>query len=94
MKKILILFLILCFTSTCAFCAVNSYDRYGNKTLEHYYYDDNLDQFYWHDAELNKYRELPYISLKNGSRYVWAYETNGNRVAILIHKFKQLYNLE
>jgi hypothetical protein len=69
-------------------------DRYGNKTLEHYYYDDNLDQFYWHDAELNKYRELPYISLKNGSRYVWAYETNGNRVAILIHKFKQLYNLE
>ena len=69
-------------------------DRYGNKTLEHYYYDDNLDQFYWHDTELNKYRELPYISLKNGSRYVWAYETNGNRVAILIHKFKQLYNLE
>ena len=60
----------------------------------HYYYDDNLDQFYWHDTELNKYRELPYISLKNGSRYVWAYETNGNRVAILIHKFKQLYNLE
>ena len=31
MKKLLILFLILCFTSTCAFCAVNSYDRHGSK---------------------------------------------------------------
>ena len=69
-------------------------NRYGNRTLENYYYDDNLEMFYWHDTELNRYRELAVITRKNGSRYVWAIDTNGNRVQLCLKKFKQLYNLE
>ena len=69
-------------------------NRYGNRTLENYYYDDNLEMFYWHDTELNRYRELAVITRKNGSRYVWAIDTNGNRVQLCLKKFKQLYDIE
>ena len=68
-------------------------NRYGNHVLQNYYYDENLDQFYWHDIELARYRELPVITMKNGFRYVWTYDIEGKRVAVCMNKFKQLYNL-
>ena len=69
-------------------------DHYGNHVLQNYYYDENLDQFFWHDVELARYRELPVLTLKNGTRYVCAVDSEGKQVAIRIHIFKQLYNLE
>ena len=69
-------------------------DRYGNRVLENYYYDRDLDQFYWNDIELNRYRELPVITMKNGVRCVYMNDAEGKRVAICMKKFKQLYNLE
>ena len=69
-------------------------DRYGNHVLENYYYDENLDMFYWHDIELNRYRMLPVLTMKNGCRYVQVVNIAGNRVQIFMKKFKQLYNLE
>ena len=69
-------------------------NRYGNRTLEHYYYDENLEQFYWNDIELNRYREIPVITRKDGSRYIQAIDTNGKRVQICLKKFKSMYNLE
>ena len=69
-------------------------DHYGNHVLQNYDYDENLDQFFWHDVELARYRELPVLTLKNGTRYVCAVDSEGKQVAIRIHIFKQLYNLE
>ena len=69
-------------------------NRYGNRVLENYYYDRDLDQFYWHDVDLNRYRELPVITMKNGVRCVYMNDVEGKRVAICLKKFKSLYNLE
>ena len=67
---------------------------YGNRTLENYYYDQDLETFYWHDTELDRYREIPVLTQKSGCRYVWTYDTAGKRVQICLKKFKSLYGLD
>ena len=69
-------------------------NSYGNKTLQNYFYDENLDQFYWHDVELDRYREIPTLTMKNGTRYASALDSEGKYVRIYINKFKSLYNLD
>jgi hypothetical protein len=66
---------------------------YGNRTLEGYYYDENLDQFYVKD-ELDRYRILHVIHTKSGSVYIKMRDVNDNRFNFYVNKFKALYNID
>ena len=66
---------------------------YGNRELENYYYDFNLDQFY-HREEDGKYRLLNVIHRKRGCDCVHMYDKNNVRFELSPNKFKKLYDLE
>ena len=63
--------------------------KYGNRVLEGYFYDPNLDLFYVKD-ELGRYRILHVIHTKAGAVYVNAKDVEGNRLNIMVRKFKAL----
>lgn len=65
-------------------------DSYGKHTFEDYYFHDN--KFYFHNGI--EYRVL-YICTdkKNGSKYVYAVNTDGKQTSIYYSKFKRLYGL-
>lgn len=68
-------------------------EKYGNRELENYYYDFDLDQFY-HREEDGKYRLLPVIRLKCGFEFVGIRDKNNTEIVFVVNKFKKLYDLE
>ena len=66
---------------------------YGNRVLEDYYYDPNLDQFYVHD-ELDRYRILHVIHEKSGTVYINMKDADDKRFKFYINKFKKDFNLD
>jgi hypothetical protein len=66
---------------------------YGNRTLDGYFYDENLDQFYVKD-DLDRYRILHVVHRKNGVDIVSMKDTNDKRFHLCVRKFKALYNLD
>lgn len=67
-------------------------DKYGNRELEGYYYDFNLDQFY-KEVETNKYRLLNVIHRKNGRESIMMFDKNGIRFDLYVKKFLADYEL-
>ena len=61
-------------------------EKYGNRELEGYYYDINLDQFY-KKVERNKYRLLNVYRLKNGQEMMTLYDKNNVRFSFFVRKF-------
>jgi hypothetical protein len=68
--------------------------EYGTRQLKGYFYDENLDQFYMHDDELDRYRILHVIHTKAGSVYVNVKDVDGNRFNLMVKKFKKEYGLD
>jgi hypothetical protein len=68
-------------------------DHYGNKTLEGYFYDENLDQFYVHD-ELDRYRILHVIHRKNGQMIIKMRDIDDKQFDFSVKKFKKHFNLD
>ena len=66
---------------------------YGNRKLENYYYDVNLDQFY-HREDDGRYRLLHVMRRKDGYEYVVMYDKNNVLFKFYVKKFKQLHELE
>jgi hypothetical protein len=66
---------------------------YGNRQLENYYYDHNLDQYY-HREDDGRYRLLNVLRRKDGVVFVVMYDKNNVRFNFCVKKFKQLYDLE
>ena len=62
-------------------------EKYGNRKLENYYYDFNLDQFY-HREEDGKYRLLHVVHYKNGFETVYMHDTTGTGFNLSVNKFK------
>ena len=61
-------------------------EKYGNRELEGYYYDFNLDQFYY-EVETNKYRLLNVYHFKDGGAYLKLYDKNGVLFSFYVKKF-------
>ena len=66
---------------------------YGNRTLDGYFYDENLDQFYVKD-ELNRYRILHVVHTKRGAVYVNMRDIDDKRFKFCVNKFKKQYDLD
>ena len=66
-------------------------DHYGNRILEGYYYDQNLDQFYVRVGD--RYRILHVIENKNGVRYINMCDVDNNRFKLYVNKFKQMLDI-
>ena len=66
-------------------------DHYGNRILEGYYYDQNLDQFYVQVG--GRYRLLHVVQNKNGYQYIVMYDVNNNIFNLYVNKFKQMYDI-
>ena len=66
---------------------------YGSRTLEDYYYDPNLDQFYVHD-ELDRYRILHVIHTKAGKVYINMRDADDKKFCFYVNKFKKDFNLD
>ena len=64
---------------------------YGRHRFEFYYYDLENDAFYFYTGV--NYRRLHINFNRSGSAYVWARNTDNQKVAIIINKFKRLYDL-
>ena len=60
--------------------------RYGNRTLEGYYYDFNQDIFYHREFD-GKYRILNVFRYKDGRRFVKMYDNNHVRFDFCVKKF-------
>ena len=61
-------------------------EKYGNRELEGYYYDFNLDQFY-KETDDGKYRLLNVIHRKDGYDILHLYDKNHVRFTFCIKKF-------
>ena len=66
-------------------------DHYGNRNLEGYYYDQNLDQFYVRVGD--RYRILHVIQNKNGVRCIFMCDVDNNRFKLYVNKFKQMLDI-
>ena len=66
-------------------------EKYGNRELEGYYYDFNMNQFY--HKENNKYRLLNVFHRKDGCDYLYIYDKNNVRFGFCVKKFFKLYEL-
>ena len=62
-------------------------EKYGNRELENYYYDFNLDQFY-HREEDGKYRLLNVLHRKDGFEFVYMWDKNNVRFELRLNVFK------
>ena len=67
-------------------------EKYGNRELEGYYYDFNLDQFY-KEVETNKYRLLNVCKCKDGRTIIKMLDKNGIRFNFYVKKFLADYEL-
>ena len=67
-------------------------EKYGNRELEGYYYDFNLDQFYHREFD-GKYRLLNIYHRKNGCESIKMLDKNGIRFDLCVKKFFKLYEL-
>lgn len=66
---------------------------YGNHKFVDYYYDENVDQFYYFTGEA--FRLLHVNTMKRDHcQYVNMMNTNGKKVSVFINKFKQIYGIE
>ena len=63
-----------------------SIEKYGNRTLEGYYYDFNRDIFYHREFD-GKYRILNVIHRKDGRAIVKMYDKNHVRIDLCVKKF-------
>ena len=61
-------------------------DHYGNRILEGYYYDQNLDQFYVQVGD--RYRILHVVETRNGVRYIYMYDVENNKFKFVDIKLK------
>ena len=66
---------------------------YGNRQLENYYYDVNLDQYY-HREDDGRYRLLRVLRRKDGRERVMMRDKNNVQFDFSVKKFKQLHDLE
>lgn len=67
-------------------------EKYGNRELEGYYYDFNLDQFYY-EVETNKYRLLNVCNCKDGRKIILMLDKNRVKFQLCIKKFLADYEL-
>ena len=67
-------------------------ETYGNRKLENYYYDFNLDQFYHYED--GKYRLLNVLHRKNGNEFMSVCDRNGVKFHFYTKRFKKLFELE
>ena len=69
----------------------NSFEfpEYGNHQFEHYWYDVDVDKFYYYNGK--QYREL--MICENCGLLVNVIDTNGAYVKLHLNKFKKLYNI-
>ena len=67
-------------------------EKYGNRELENYYYDFNLDQFYHYEDK--RYRLLRVVHRNKGYDYVYMYDKNGARFEFNLNVFKADLELE
>ena len=68
-------------------------EKYGNRKLENYYYDFNLDQFYHKEID-GKYRILNVLRTKDGYDFVHMSDINNVHIKVYVEKFKADYELE
>ena len=61
-------------------------EKYGNRELEGYYYDFNLDQFYKHTDD-GKYRLLNVWRRKDGRKFITLFDKNGIQFDLCVKKF-------
>ena len=71
----------------------NSFEftEYGNHQFEHYYYDVDVDKFYYYNGV--QFRELKVCEHTTGALLVYTIDVNNKPVAIRLNKFKKLYNI-
>ena len=71
----------------------NSFEitQYGNHQFEDYYYDVDADKFYYYNGV--QFRELFVCAHPKGYLFVSAMNVNNKQVAIMLNKFKKLYNI-
>ena len=71
----------------------NSFEitEYGNHQFEHYYYDVDVDKFYYYNGV--QFRELLVCIQPNQGFFVRVIDTNNKQVRIALNKFKKLYNI-
>ena len=68
-------------------------DYYETKTERHlfrdYYYHEGI---FYYDTGAN-YRVLNINSTRSDSRYVWMYDTDGNRIKVYINRFLDQHDM-